>query len=161
MDIAIDNAIAAGALVQEELDGRPFLFIPSIYQAERTIADRIKMMIQFPPQESLIAPSELATFEAANGITFDDKQRQAIEIAVNKGLLILTGGPGTGKTTTVKGIISMMKSRGLKVALTAPTGRAAQRMEELTGYEAKTVHRLLEVEYNAELCSSGRQSAGL
>ncbi len=147
VDIALDNAIAAGMLVQADINERPFLFMPDIYQAEHTIAERIHMMTKFPPQETMIYPSELTAFEKANGITFDEKQRDAIEIAVNKGLLILTGGPGTGKTTTVKGILSMMKSRGFKVALTAPTGRAAQRMEELTGYEAKTVHRLLEVEY--------------
>ena len=103
--------------------------------------------MQYPPQPSEISGAEIYAFEKANGIEFDAKQRQAIEIAVNKGLLILTGGPGTGKTTTVKGIISLMKNRGLDVALAAPTGRAAKRMTELTGQEAKTVHRLLEVEY--------------
>ena len=147
-EIAIDNCIEEKALVQKEIDGREFLFLPEIYRAESTIADRIKVMNKFPPQESEIFSSEVYAFEEANGIEFDEKQRSAIEIAVNKGLLILTGGPGTGKTTTVKGIITLMKNRELKVALTAPTGRAAQRMEELTGYEAKTIHRLLEVEYS-------------
>lgn len=147
VDISIDNAIENKALVQVEIDGREFLFLPEIYGAEKGIADRIKIMVEYPPKESEIFASEIYAFEQANGIEFDDKQREAIETAVNKGLLILTGGPGTGKTTTVKGIIKLMKNRGLKVALTAPTGRAAQRMEELTGYEAKTIHRLLEVEY--------------
>ena len=147
VDIALDNAIEAKMLTQVDINGREFLFIPEIYLAESSVADRIQVMKKFPPKENEIYPSDIAAFEEANGIEFDEKQRKAIEIAVKTGLLILTGGPGTGKTTTVKGIISLMKNRGLKVALTAPTGRAAQRMEELTGYEAKTIHRLLEVEF--------------
>ena len=150
VDIAIDNALDAKMLVQVNIEGRPFLFLPEIYAAEASIADRIKIMMKFPPKENEVYESEIYAFESANDIEFDEKQRKAIEIAVNKGVLILTGGPGTGKTTTVKGIISLMKSRGLKVALTAPTGRAAQRMEELCGYEAKTIHRLLEVEYKED-----------
>lgn len=147
VDIALDNAIEGKMLVQKQIDGRDFLFLPEIYAAEASIADRITIMTHFPPNESEIFASEIFAFEEANGIEFDEKQRHAIEVAVNKGLLILTGGPGTGKTTTVKGIINLMKNRGLKVCLAAPTGRAAQRMEELTGFDAKTIHRLLEVEY--------------
>ncbi len=146
-EIALDNAIDANQLVQEEINGKEFIFLPEIYRAEHTIADRVEVMLSLPPQESEISQAEIYAFEYANGIEFDEKQRQAIEIAVNKGMLILTGGPGTGKTTTVKGIISLMKNRGLDVMLAAPTGRAAKRMTELTGYEAKTIHRLLEVEY--------------
>ncbi len=147
VEIAVDNAIDAKQLVQENIDGKDFLFLPEIYRAESSIAERINVMLHFPPQEKEISTAEIYAFEEANNIRFDEKQRQAIEIAVNKGMLILTGGPGTGKTTTVKGIITLMKNRGLDVALTAPTGRAAKRMSELTGYEAKTIHRLLEVEY--------------
>ena len=147
VDIALDNAIDSKMLVQKEIGGKDFLFLPEIYLAETTIADRIKLMLNYPPRQNELFGSEIYAFEKANKIEFDEKQRQAIEIAVTKGLLILTGGPGTGKTTTVKGIITLMKSRGLNVALAAPTGRAAQRMEELTGFEAKTIHRLLEVEF--------------
>ncbi|MDD6728647.1 MAG: ATP-dependent RecD-like DNA helicase [Eubacteriales bacterium] len=146
-EIAIDNAIESKQLVQENIDGRDFIFLPEIYRAESAIAERIQVMLHFPPQQKDISQAEIYAFEQANNITFDEKQREAIEIAVNKGILILTGGPGTGKTTTVKGIIALMKNRGLDVALAAPTGRAAKRMSELTGYEAKTIHRLLEVEY--------------
>lgn len=146
-EIAIDNAIECKQLVQENIDGRDFIFLPEIYRAESAIAERIQVMLRFPPQQKDISPSEIFAFEEVNNITFDEKQRKAIEIAVNKGVLILTGGPGTGKTTTVKGIIALMKNRGLEVALAAPTGRAAKRMSELTGYDAKTIHRLLEVEY--------------
>lgn len=146
-EIAINEAIKNKQLVEELIDSRSFIFLPEIYRAESAIAERIQVMLRFPPSQKDISMSEIFAFEQANNITFDEKQREAIEIAVNKGVLILTGGPGTGKTTTVKGIISLMKNRGLEVALAAPTGRAAKRMSELTGYEAKTIHRLLEVEY--------------
>lgn len=145
-EMALDNALEAGQLVQEEMDGQPFLFLPRIYEAEQGIGQRIRIMLHYPPRECEIFTSEILAYEGANGIALDEKQRRAIEIATQKGLLILTGGPGTGKTTTVKGIITMMKNRGLRVALAAPTGRAAQRMTELTGSEAKTIHRLLETE---------------
>lgn len=145
--IAVDDAVEYHRLITEDIDGRQFLFNPSAYNAEKDIADRIKVFVNYPPQESEISGAEIYAFEKANDIEFDAKQRKAIEIAVNKGSLILTGGPGTGKTTTVKGIITLMQNRGLDVALAAPTGRAAKRMTELTGCEAKTVHRLLEVEY--------------
>lgn len=144
---AIDSAKDAGQLFGEDIDGREFLFLPHIYNAEKAVADRINVMVNFPPAKSEISSAEIYAFEKANDIEFDEKQRLAVEIAVNKGLLILTGGPGTGKTTTVKGIITLMKNRGYNVALAAPTGRAAKRMAELTGCEAKTIHRLLEVEY--------------
>ncbi len=146
-EIAVDDAIEYHRLISEDIEGRQFLFTPQAYNAEKDIADRIKVFVSYPPQQSEISGAEIYAFEKANDIEFDLKQRQAIEIAVNKGSLILTGGPGTGKTTTVKGIITLMQNRGLEVALAAPTGRAAKRMTELTDCEAKTIHRLLEVEY--------------
>ena len=153
-EMALDNALEARQLVQEQMDEQPFLFLPHIYEAEQGIGQRIRVMTQYPPRECEIFTSEILAYEGANGIELDEKQRRAIEIATQKGLLtalsyplcIISGGPGTGKTTTVKGIIAMMKNRGLRVALAAPTGRAAQRMTELTGSEAKTIHRLLETE---------------
>lgn len=146
-EIAIDNALQGQQLVSAEINGKEFLFAPEIYDAETAVADRIKVMVNYPPRQINVDSSEIFAFEQSNNIAFDDKQRAAIEIAVNQGMLILTGGPGTGKTTTVRGIIALMKSRGMHVALAAPTGRVAKRMSELTGFDAKTIHRLLEVEY--------------
>lgn len=146
-EIAIDNALMAQQLFSADINGKEFLFLPEIYEAETAVADRIKLMVNYPPRQVQILPGEIFAFEKSNGIEFDERQRAAIEIAVNQGMLILTGGPGTGKTTTVRGIIALMKNKGLNVALAAPTGRAAKRMTELTGCEAKTIHRLLEVEY--------------
>ncbi len=146
-EIAADSAIQANQLFSDVVNGREFLFLPDIYQAESAVAERIRLMVNYPPKQTEIFSEEIYAFEAAQGIEFDEKQRAAIEAAVNRGMLILTGGPGTGKTTTVRGIIALMKNKGMKVALAAPTGRAAKRMTELTGCEAKTIHRLLEVEY--------------
>ena len=146
-EIAVDNVLEQKRLFCEEIDGREFLFLPDMYDAEREVAQRINVMVNYPPQRTELGSGEIYAFERANNIELDDRQKEAIEIAVNKGMLILTGGPGTGKTTTVKGIITLMKNHGMRVALAAPTGRAAKRMTELTGFEAKTIHRLLEVEY--------------
>ena len=146
-EIAVDNVLDEKRLFREEIDGREFLFLPDMYDAERDIAQRISVMVNYPPQRTELGAGEVYAFERANDIELDEHQKEAIEIAVNKGMLILTGGPGTGKTTTVKGIITLMKNHGMRVALAAPTGRAAKRMTELTGFEAKTIHRLLEVEY--------------
>ncbi|MCD7722859.1 MAG: ATP-dependent RecD-like DNA helicase [Clostridiales bacterium] len=143
-EIAIDSAVDSGALISAELGGREFLFVPEIYDAEHAVAERISVMANYPPVQISVYKEEISAFETVNGIEFDEKQRLAIETAVNKGLLILTGGPGTGKTTTVKAMITLMKNKGLGVMLCAPTGRAAKRMSELTGFEAKTIHRLLE-----------------
>lgn len=147
VEIIIDALIEEKQILTASIQGKDFLFLPTYYHAEKDIAERFGIMNRFPPANSEIFKGEIFSFEQVNGLTLEERQREAVETAVKKGLLILTGGPGTGKTTTVKGIISLMKQRGLEVALAAPTGRAAKRMSELTGYEAKTIHRLLEVEF--------------
>ncbi|MDR0992814.1 MAG: ATP-dependent RecD-like DNA helicase [Ruminococcus sp.] len=88
--------------------------------------------------------------EAAKAITYAKKQKEAIGLALTRGVFVLTGGPGTGKTTTLKAVISLYKQRGMKVMVAAPTGKAAKRISELTGYDAKTIHRLLEVKFGAD-----------
>ena len=89
--------------------------------------------------------------EAENGIEYADKQREAINTALSKGFMVLTGGPGTGKTTTLNAIISLFEQQGLKSLICAPTGRAAKRVSDLTGYDAKTIHRLLGVKAGGEI----------
>ncbi len=86
--------------------------------------------------------------EARQGIAYAPQQRRAVELAAWSGVLLLTGGPGTGKTTTVRGIVALFRRMGLEIVLAAPTGRAAKRMSELTGMEAQTVHRLLGMSWN-------------
>ena len=87
--------------------------------------------------------------EQEQGMEYAALQRKAIVTALSRGIMILTGGPGTGKTTTLNGIISLYEKQGYRVMIAAPTGRAASRISDLTGYEASTIHRMLEVEYDA------------
>ena len=140
----IDDLIEDKELMQETIDGRDFLFLPYIYLAEKNIADRIRVMLKFPPPKGRSAEADIDVIEARQGIHFEEKQRRAILTAAQQGLLVLTGGPGTGKTTTLNGILDLYEAQGLRVLLAAPTGRAAKRMSDVTGREAKTLHRLLE-----------------
>lgn len=150
VDMACDRLVTARRLVQKEMGGKPYLFLPQWFEAEHYCAQRLAMMLRFPPERETAAEEDIDRIEAEWGITYAARQRQAIRAAVEKGLLILTGGPGTGKTTTLKAIIRLLEDRKLEIALAAPTGRAAKRMTELTGREAKTIHRLLEVSWGED-----------
>lgn len=147
-DIQTDNLVGQKQLVSHFLNGREFIFMPEIFSAEKKAADSILFMKRFSPKDNSSIEEEINKAELIGGVCYNEKQRLAIKIAVEKGILILTGGPGTGKTTTLRGILKVFEGRGLEVALTAPTGRAAKRMSELTGREAQTIHRLLEVEWD-------------
>ena len=147
-DIAIDNLIEEAKLITKKINDRDFVFLPSSYNAEKRIASRISVLLRFPPEQNFTVGEDIDRIETLDGIRYGEKQREAIEKAVNKGILILTGGPGTGKTTTIKGMLRLFERSSLDIVLAAPTGRAAQRMTEVTGYEAKTIHRLLEVEWD-------------
>ncbi len=135
-------------LHEEWLSGRPFLFLPKLYEAEQFIAMRLQLLSGFAQVEAADLALRIDAMERNFHITYEEQQRQAMLEAVAKGTLILTGGPGTGKTTTLRGIITLLESMGESVALAAPTGRAAKRIAELTGHEAKTLHRLLEVKWD-------------
>ncbi len=124
---------------------RDYLFTPRLYRAEWYIAARLRMMLRYPAQPILHAEGYVEEIEAKEGIRYARGQKEAILQALSKGMLILTGGPGTGKTTTLNAMITILEQRGERVFLAAPTGRAAKRMSEVTGREAKTVHRLLQV----------------
>lgn len=145
----IDYLVRSRQLIPSDVKGEEFLFLPEIYMAEISIADRMKSILKFPPSYIKTLEHDIEKIEIQNDIIYADKQKEAIITAATKGLLILTGGPGTGKTTTVKGIIDIFEKKHIDVLLCAPTGRAAKRMSELTGYEAKTIHRLLEVEWDS------------
>ncbi len=124
------------------------IFLPRYFRSELYIAERIDMAIKFPAQSIGGADEYIARLEQEFGMEYAAFQKQAIREALSKGMLILTGGPGTGKTTTLNAVIRLLEMKGEKVLLAAPTGRAAKRMSELTGREAKTIHRLLQVNWD-------------
>ena len=147
---SVDVLIKDGGLVSEIINGEEFLFLPEIYKAEFDISEKLLRAVKFTPSSSKDVSGMISQLEEEYGIEYAEKQIDAILTAANKGLLILTGGPGTGKTTTVRGIINVLERRGLDVVLCAPTGMASKRMSEVTGKDAKTIHRLLEVEWSDE-----------
>ena len=148
VDILLDELIKENKLVSKRYKGKEYVFRTDAYNDEKSISDRIKVFLKFPPPQRTTLFDEIEKVEKQLGIKYAENQQEAIQTAVNKGMLILTGGPGTGKTTTLNGIIKLFENEDLDIALCAPTGRAAKRMSELTGREAKTIHRLLEVEFD-------------
>ena len=148
VEIQLDKVIEQRQLVSDNISGREFVFLPDIYDAEKRAANTVLFMKRYAPKCYSDINEQINNAELISGVLYNEQQRLAIKLAVEKGILILTGGPGTGKTTTLRGILRVFESQGLEVALAAPTGRAAKRMSELTGREAKTIHRLLEVEWD-------------
>ena len=125
-----------------------FIYLDIYYHAEDFIASRIAAKLAFSSPEEFDCAKAIEQEEQATGITYAEQQKKAISAAFSRGIMVLTGGPGTGKTTTLNGVIHLCTKAGSTVLLAAPTGRAAKRMTELTGREAKTIHRLLGTEYN-------------
>ena len=144
----IDGRIEAEELFSVQKN-REFLFLPAMYGAERYIAMRLSMMLQNRFFVSRDIGQMIDRIEQEKGIRYESLQREAIREALTKSMLILTGGPGTGKTTTLNAIIDLLEDEGLSIAIAAPTGRAAKRVSEVTGRDAKTIHRLLEVDFGS------------
>ena len=120
------------------------IFLPPFYYAECGVANKLKRLIDTSSKDLFEENVNIEKIVRKTGIHYDDVQVAAIKQAVQSKVMVLTGGPGTGKTTTTIGIIAALQSMGLRILLAAPTGRAAKRMSEATGKEAKTIHRLLE-----------------
>ena len=150
LSTALDEMIGAGDVITERYAGEDgesgtAIYLPPFYYSECGVARRLQEInaannVHAAPERALAGQIQRWT-----GIQYDEVQLKAIQMAVNSRILILTGGPGTGKTTTTLGIISALRARGGRILLAAPTGRAAKRLTEATGLEAKTIHRLLEV----------------
>lgn len=138
------------SIITEIIDGTEYIYLPSCHKAETYIASRIGVTLRSVPNLEKSFAKEINALEQEGGIQYADLQKKAINLALTSPITILTGGPGTGKTTTLNAIISIFKSQGKNVSIVAPTGRAAQRISELTGYDAKTIHRLLGVEYGED-----------
>ena len=140
----IQRLLASDRLFRDQLAGITVDYLPALYEAETYTAQALLEFAgnHFPAPNSL--KTMLRKAEGDSGITYSQQQRQAIEAAATTGLLLVTGGPGTGKTTILKGILSLFSQMQLRCVLAAPTGRAAKRLTEVTGEDASTIHRLLE-----------------
>lgn len=165
---AVEEAMSSlhetGRMVLDTLKGIGICYLPEYYEAETYVSDWMHQRAE----ESMTLPADLAQMvaeiQADSGIQYAPDQQQAIYAAAGSGVMLLTGGPGTGKTTTVNGILSLFDRMHLKTELAAPTGRAAQRLGELCGREAATIHRLLETQFSPEdgkLCFTRDESEPL
>ncbi|SMC39741.1 SF1B family DNA helicase RecD2 [Sporomusa malonica] len=141
----VSEQIKLGKLYTEDFHGMTLVYPRYLFRAEKAVAERLlRLKENAKPIEGVDSAALIDEWEAAGGVTLAEAQRQALAAALAHGVLVLTGGPGTGKTTTVRGILSLLEQQGGKIVLGAPTGRAAKRLSETTGREAMTIHRLLE-----------------
>lgn len=139
--------VALEALVGAEravLEGE-FVYPTRLHRAELRVAERMRKLLDAPDVPIVDLDERIARFEATSGITLAELQRRAVEAAATKKVVVVTGGPGVGKTTIVRAMVSVVGSERMRIALAAPTGRAAKRLTESTGQAATTIHRLLEV----------------
>ena len=143
VDETIGEMIADGRIAFEQIAGCEACYLPRLYEAECHTAARIAAMAERKYALQMDFSSLIASLEAKQGIRYAPRQRETLQMALENQIVVITGGPGTGKTTSIRAILAMFDRLGIKTLLTAPTGRAAKRMTELTGCEASTVHRLL------------------
>ena len=148
VEAALDRLIGDMVLMQEQVANVQAVYLRRLWQAESSACARLLVLLDMEADRSRFADRAVAEIEKEQGITYAPLQRQAVELAAKNGVILLTGGPGTGKTTTVRGIVALFQKMGLNIVLAAPTGRAAKRMSELTGMEAQTIHRLLGTSWN-------------
>ena len=147
---ALDGLIDAGRVLQEPVANVTGCYLPRCLDAERYVALRIRAMLADKPDRLRGAKKTIDEIEREQGIEYAPLQRKAVELAAEQELLILTGGPGTGKTTSVRAILTLFERMGLDVQLAAPTGRAAKRMGEVCGRDAQTIHRLLGMSWDEQ-----------
>ena len=140
---ALERLIQSEQLVRAELAGITVIYLPALYEAERYCTRRLQEFAGCHFPKSAFFGRMVKTAAQSSGFTYSAEQAKAIEDAATTGLLLVTGGPGTGKTTIVNGILSLYDQMGLSCVLAAPTGRAAKRLTEVTGQDASTIHRLL------------------
>ena len=144
---AIGLELNEGNIIADTVGETPCLFLASLHRAERGIAERLMRLANgSPPWPQIDLDKALPWVEKRIGLTLAESQVAAIRLALSSKVLVMTGGPGVGKTTIVNGILRALAAKGVKILLCAPTGRAAKRMTEATSFEAKTIHRLLEVD---------------
>ena len=148
VEAALDALTEQHAVVIEHIANVQAVYLRRLWEAESSACARLLALLDMDADQSRYAERTVAEIEREQGITYAPMQRQAVALAAKVGVMLLTGGPGTGKTTTVRGIVALFQKMGLSIVLAAPTGRAAKRMSELTGMEAQTIHRLLGTTWN-------------
>ena len=148
VEAALDALTEQHAVVIEHIANVQAVYLRRLWEAESSACARLLALLDMDADQSRYAERTVAEIEREQGITYAPMQRQAVALAAKAGVMLLTGGPGTGKTTTVRGIVALFQKMGLSIVLAAPTGRAAKRMSELTGMEAQTIHRLLGTAWN-------------
>jgi exodeoxyribonuclease V alpha subunit len=147
---ALDLELADGAVIADMVGDQPCIFLAGLYRAERGIAERLLQLGSGKLPWPWIDPDKAIPWvERRTGMVFAKNQRSAVALALTSKVLVITGGPGVGKTTLVNAILRILSAKDVRLLLCAPTGRAAKRMNEATGFEAKTIHRLLEVDPRA------------
>ena len=148
VETALDKLIDSFAVVEKSIANVRGCYLPRMYQAETFVAQRLLSMLRTPVEQLRQADKTIDAIEKEQGVSYAPLQRQAVRMAAEGGVLLLTGGPGTGKTTSLRGIVALYRRMGLDVALLAPTGRAAKRLGEVTDCDAQTIHRALGMSYN-------------
>lgn len=147
IEAGLEELLQAGELRTRTFEETEYIYLPDLLSAEEDIAARLGELATFPTEPPKTLESDIRALEIAQGFAYAPLQREAIRTALSSRVMVLTGGPGTGKTTTVNAILSLYEALYDRVALCAPTGRAAKRLSELTNHTASTIHRLLEVDY--------------
>ena len=148
LETALDGLLTRGVIIQEQVANVQACYLLRLYQAETRVARRLLSLRDAPRQTGKNVDRIITEMERQQGIAYAPHQRQAVTLAARSGVLLLTGGPGTGKTTSTRGIVTLLERMGLTVLLLAPTGRAAKRMSELCSREAQTIHRCLGMTFN-------------
>ena len=146
IETALDLELKDGDVVADTVETERCIFLAGLHRAERAIAGRLRTLGEGkPPWPPINADKAIPWVETKAGITLAASQREAVRLTLQSKVLVITGGPGVGKTTLVNSILKILSVKGVRIALAVPTGRAAKRLSETTGFEAKTIHRLLEV----------------
>src|SRR6266436_2859262 len=147
VETALGLELEGGAVIADDLEGRRCVFLAGLYRAEREIAEKLKALaVGRPPWPAIDADKAIPWVEQRTKLMLADSQREAVRVALVSKVLVITGGPGVGKTTLVNSILKILLAKAVAIALCAPTGRAAKRLSDSTGPEAKTIHRLLETD---------------
>lgn len=146
----LDDCEGYDWVVRLTLSNREFVYQPEYYYSETIVAKKLAFMLRTSAQYEKDYSDEIRGVEFSENIQYEALQRAAINACLTGSVFILTGGPGTGKTTTLNGVIKILKAQKKRILLCAPTGRAAKRMSDLTGEPAKTIHRLLEVDFTSK-----------